>query len=227
MFEQANGGTLLLDEISAMPYDLQSKLLRVLQEDYIRRVGGMKDIPINVRIIATVNEPPEELIARGSLRKDLFYRLNVVNIKIPALRERLDDIPILAEKFLEKYNKRFGKEIWMMSDGAVKKLSHYDYPGNVRELENIIEQAVSMAENEHVLTEKILAMPGSFRKSKVPMAEYEKNIPLDKYINEIEAKIIRDTLMDTGGNISRAAEQMQIKRQTLQHKMRKYNIMGR
>ena len=227
MFEQANGGTLLLDEISAMPYDLQSKLLRVLQEDYIRRVGGMKDIPINVRIIATVNEPPEELIARGSLRKDLFYRLNVVNIKIPALRERLDDIPILAEKFLEKYNKRFGKEIWMMSDGAVKKLSHYDYPGNVRELENIIEQAVSMAENEHVLTEKILAMPGSFRKSKVPMAEYEKNIPLDKYINEIEAKIIRDTLMDTGGNISRAAEHMQIKRQTLQHKMRKYNIMGR
>ena len=227
MFEQANGGTLLLDEISAMPYDLQSKLLRVLQEDYIRRVGGMKDIPINVRIIATVNEPPEELIARGSLRKDLFYRLNVVNIKIPALRERLDDIPILAEKFLEKYNKRFGKEIWMMSDGAVKKLSHYDYPGNVRELENIIEQAVSMAENDHVLTEKILAMPGSFRKSKVPMAEYEKNIPLDKYINEIEAKIIRDTLMDTGGNISRAAEQMQIKRQTLQHKMRKYNIMGR
>ena len=156
-----------------------------------------------------------------------MYRLNVVNIKIPALRERLDDIPILAEKFLEKYNKRFGKEIWMMSDGAVKKLSHYDYPGNVRELENIIEQAVSMAENEHVLTEKILAMPGSFRKSKVPMAEYEKNIPLDKYINEIEAKIIRDTLMDTGGNISRAAEQMQIKRQTLQHKIRKYNIMGR
>lgn len=101
MFEQANGGTLLLDEISAMPYDLQSKLLRVLQEDYIRRVGGMKDIPINVRIIATVNEPPEELIARGSLRKDLFYRLNVVNIKIPALRERLDDIPILAENSLK------------------------------------------------------------------------------------------------------------------------------
>ena len=132
MFEQANGGTLLLDEISAMPYDLQSKLLRVLQEDYIRRVGGMKDIPINVRIIATVNEPPEELIARGSLRKDLFYRLNVVNIKIPALRERLDDIPILAENSLKNTISDLEKEIWMMSDGAVKKLSHYDYPGNVQ-----------------------------------------------------------------------------------------------
>lgn len=227
MFEQANGGTLLLDEISAMPYDLQSKLLRVLQEDYIRRVGGMKDIPVNVRIIATVNEPPEDLISQGKLRKDLFYRLNVVNIQIPSLRERPDDIPVLAEKFLEKYNKRFGKEIWMLSDGAIRKLTHYDYPGNVRELENIIEQAVSMGENEHVLTEKNLAMPGSTRKARISVAEYEKNIPLDKYINEIEARIIRDALIDTGGNISKAAEQMQIKRQTLQHKMKKYNIMGK
>ncbi|MEE0796454.1 MAG: sigma 54-interacting transcriptional regulator, partial [Anaerovoracaceae bacterium] len=224
---QANGGTLLLDEISAMPYDLQSKLLRVLQEDYIRRVGGMKDIPVNVRIIATVNEPPEDLISQGKLRKDLFYRLNVVNIQIPSLRERPDDIPVLAEKFLEKYNKRFGKEIWMLSDGAIRKLTHYDYPGNVRELENIIEQAVSMGENEHVLTEKNLTMPGSTRKARISVAEYEKNIPLDKYINEIEARIIRDALIDTGGNISKAAEQMQIKRQTLQHKMKKYNIMGK
>ena len=106
LFEQANGGTLLLDEISAMPYDLQSKLLRVLQEDYIRRVGGTRDIPVNVRIIATVNEPPEDLIAQGKLRKDLFYRLNVINIQIPALRERPDDIPLLAERLLEKYNKK-------------------------------------------------------------------------------------------------------------------------
>lgn len=227
LFEQANGGTLLLDEISAMPYDLQSKLLRVLQEDYIRRVGGMSDIPINVRIIATVNEPPEELIAQGKLRKDLFYRLNVINIQIPALRERIEDIPVLAERLLEKYNKRFEKEIWMISDGAVKKLQSYDYPGNVRELENIIEQAVSMGDNEHVLTEKNLFMPTDFRKAKMTTVEYEKNIPLDKYLDDIEAKIIRNALIESGGNISRAAEGLQLKRQTLQHKLKKYNLTGK
>lgn len=227
LFEQANGGTLLLDEISAMPYDLQSKLLRVLQEDYIRRVGGTRDIPINVRIIATVNEPPEDLISKGKLRKDLFYRLNVVNIEIPALRERPDDIPRLAEKFLQKYNERFDKEIWMLADGTVKKLINYDYPGNVRELENIIEQAVSMGENEHVLTEKSLAMPRNARKSKAPAIGYEKNTPLDKYMEEVEIKIIRDALLDSSGNISKAAELLQIKRQTLQHKLKKYNIVGK
>ena len=224
LFEQANGGTLLLDEISAMPYDLQSKLLRVLQEDYIRRVGGTRDIPVNVRIIATVNEPPEDLIAQGKLRKDLFYRLNVINIQIPALRERPDDIPLLADRLLEKYNKKFEKEIWMLSEGAVKKLKNYDYPGNVRELENIIEQAVSMGDNEHVLTEKNLAMPTAARKGRIPAPEYEKSIPLDKYMDELEAKIIKSALIEAGGNISRAAEQLQIKRQTLQHKLKRYNL---
>ncbi len=226
LFEQANGGTLLLDEISAMPYDLQSKLLRVLQESYIRRVGGAKDIPINVRIIATVNEPPEDLIECGKLRKDLFYRLNVINISIPSLKERLDDIPLLTERFLEKHNKRFGKEIWMVSDGAIKRLQHYDYPGNVRELENIIEQAVSMADKEHVLTEKILNMPTAIRKIKEPQISYTSQQPLDKYLAAVEARIIRDTIIRANGNISKAAEELQIKRQTLQHKLKKYHITG-
>lgn len=224
LFEQANGGTLLLDEISAMPYDLQSKLLRVLQEDYIRRVGGMKDIPVNVRIIATVNEPPEELIAQGKLRKDLYYRLNVVNISIPPLRERKDDVAILADKFLEKYNKRFEKEVWMVSDEAVEKLKAYDYPGNVRELENIIEQAVSMADKEHVLTEKSLALPSAMRKTKQPERAYDAGQPLDEYLEEVEYRIIEDALLESGGNISRAASKLKIKRQTLQHKLKKYEI---
>ena len=126
LFEQANGGTLLLDEISAMPYELQSKLLRVLQEDYIRRVGGTKDIPIDVRIIATVNEPAEKLIEEGKLRKDLYYRLNVVGLIIPDLSSRKDDIPVLVERFLEKHDKVFGKELWMVSDRAMKKLMEYN-----------------------------------------------------------------------------------------------------
>lgn len=226
LFEQADGGTLLLDEISAMPYDLQSKLLRVLQEDYIRRVGGMRDIPVNVRIIATVNEPPEELMERGKLRKDLFYRLNVINIQIPALRNRPDDIPRLAERFLEKYNKKFDKQIWMLSDGAIKKLKGYDYPGNVRELENIIEQAVSMADNEHVLTEKNLFMPMPVKKGRFRPEDYEGGLPLSKYLDEIEAKVIKAAMVEYGGNITKAAEHLQIKRQTLQHKLKKYGLSG-
>ena len=227
LFEQANGGTLLLDEISAMPYDLQSKLLRVLQEGYIRRVGGTKDRPVNVRIISTVNESPEELMEQGKLRKDLYYRLNVINISIPPLRERLDDIPVLTDIFLEKHNKRFGKELWMVTDGAIKKLQHYDYPGNVRELENIIEQAVSMADKEHVLSEKILNMPGAARKARSLQVSYDTTQPLDEYLAAVEAKIIRDAIVAANGNISKAAENLKIKRQTLQHKLKKYHISGK
>ncbi len=224
LFEQASGGTLLLDEISAMPYDLQSKLLRVLQESYIRRVGGSRDIPIDVRIIATVNEAPEELIAKGLLRKDLYYRLNVINISIPPLRERVDDIVPLSEKFLDKYNRRYNKQVWMLSDGAAQKLRAYDYPGNVRELENIIEQAVSMADNEHVLTEKHLSMPEEVVPMQEPTTRYDQTMPLDKYLSSVEKQIIADEMVRAKGNISKAAAALSIKRQTLQHKLRKYDI---
>ena len=226
LFEQANGGTLLLDEISAMPYDLQSKLLRVLQENYIRRVGGTKDIPVDVRIIATVNESPEDLMAHGKLRKDLYYRLNIVNISIPPLRERPGDVNVLAERFLEKHNKRFNKEIWMISDGAAKRLRSHEYPGNVRELENIIEQAVSMADREHVLTEKLLSMPGSTKKHRPAAVKYDSQVPLDQYMAEVERQIIKEAMVNANGNISKAAEVLQIKRQTLQHKLKKYHLMG-
>lgn len=223
LFEQANGGTVLLDEISAMPYDLQSKLLRVLQESYIRRIGGSKDIPIDVRIIATVNEPPEELMAKGLLRKDLYYRLNVINLSIPPLRERMDDIELLANRFADKFNKRFNKELWMISDGALKQLQSYDYPGNVRELENIMEQAISMAENEHVLTGKHLSMPNHVI-NKEPVIRREDDMPLDAYMEAVEKQLIANEMVRFNGNISRAADALKIKRQTLQHKLKKYGI---
>ncbi|MBP3758621.1 MAG: sigma 54-interacting transcriptional regulator [Firmicutes bacterium] len=223
LFEQANGGTVLLDEISAMPYDLQSKLLRVLQESYIRRIGGSRDIPIDVRIIATVNEPPEELMARGLLRKDLYYRLNVINLSIPPLRERMDDIELLANRFADKFNKRFNKELWMISDGALKQLQSYDYPGNVRELENIMEQAISMAENEHVLTGKHLSMPNRIV-NKEPVIRREDDVPLDAYMEAVEKQLIANEMIRFNGNISRAADALKIKRQTLQHKLKKYGI---
>ena len=223
LFEQASGGTLLLDEISAMPYDLQSKLLRVLQESYIRRIGGSKDIPIDVRIIATVNESPAELMEKGLLRKDLYYRLNVINISIPPLRERKDDIELMAEKFMEKYDTRFDKKVWMISDKALKKLRAYDYPGNVRELENIIEQAVSMADNEHVLTDKLLNMPEN-RVVGEPPLRYNEGMALDEYLDSLEEQIIASEMLKANGNISKAAEALKIRRQTLQHKLKKFGI---
>lgn len=225
LFEQANGGTLLLDEISAMPYELQSKLLRVLQEDYIRRVGGTKDIPINVRIIATVNEDPQNLIASGRLRQDLYYRMNIIELRIPPLRERKDDIPSLVDTFIEKHNKRFNKEIWMLSDKAMAKLKRHDYPGNVRELENIIMGAISMVEREHVLTENLLTFRETteHQNRKTTDFQWDKQ-SMEEYLEGIEAEIIKTAMAENSGNISRAAKQLSLKRQTLQHKLKKYNL---
>lgn len=223
LFEQADGGTLLLDELNSMPIELQGKLLRVLQEDYIRRVGGTKDIPIDVRLIATLNENPETLIEKGVLRKDLYYRLAIISIDIPPLRDRREDILLLAEKFLEKHNKKQEKQVWMISDQAKSKLLDYDYPGNVRELENIIMAAISMTEDEHVLLEKNLIM-GSGRRAPEHGTYEMGEEGMDEYLARIEKNLIEDTLSMHNRNISKAAEHLKIKRQTLQHKMKKYGI---
>lgn len=220
LFEQADGGTLLLDEISAMPYDLQSKLLRVLQEDYVRRIGGSKDIPTDVRIIATINEPADRLMERGKLRKDLYYRLNIIPINLPPLRERRDDILLLAEKFLDKHNRRNGKEVWMISDAAKAKLMDYSYPGNIRELENIIMAGVSMIDGEHVLTEDQLSIVKPSEDRPVGL-EKTKELGLSGYLESVETILIEEALFLCDGNISHAADLLKIKRQTLQHKLKK------
>ena len=220
LFEQADGGTLLLDEISAMPYTLQSKLLRVLQENYIRRIGGTKDIPIDVRIIATLNEDPAMLIEKGQLRKDLYYRLKIIELSIPPLRERQDDIPILAESFLDKYNKKFNKEIWMLSDKAKSRLLSYDYPGNIRELENIIMSAVALSSIEHVLSEDSIDIPEKLVDLNIPYNLTD--VTLDEYIETVEKKIVKTALTNNGGNISKTAKQLGLQRQTLQYKLRQW-----
>lgn len=223
LFEQANGGTLLLDEVSAMPYVLQGKLLRVLQEQYIRRVGGQKDIPIDVRIIATINEPAEDLIARGKLRKDLFYRLNVIGINLIPLRERKDDILLLAEKFIEKHSKMNNKEIWSLSERAKEKLLNYSYPGNVRELENIIVSALLMVDEENILSEEFLFINEVGKP--LPKQHNIKDKGLDDYMGTIEKEIIKAALETNSFNISKTAEQLKLKRQTLQHKIKRYQII--
>ncbi len=226
LFEQAHGGTLLLDEISAMPYELQSKLLRVLQEKYIRRVGGSKDILVDVRIIATVNEPPQELIQRGALRPDLYYRLNVIGVDLPPLRERKGDIPILADRFIRKYNEEYGREIWMIAEPALEKLKNYDYPGNVRELENIIMSAVSLAEDEHVLTDRDISIRPTYREGDPAISEFSpEEESLAEYLSRIEQTVIRQYLAGNGGNVTRTARELGMIRQNLQHKLKKYELV--
>lgn len=234
LFEQADGGTLLLDEINTMPYELQGKLLRVLQEDYIRRVGGTKDIPIDVRIIATMNERAQDLIASGKLRKDLYYRLNIIGIYMVPLRDRKDDIGLLAEKFIKKYNDKYKKQVAGLTPKAKEKLYFYDYPGNVRELENLIMAAVSMAENNEALTEKHILIHHSqedrqYERSKDQFPEEirgynQEEMGLDEFLNRKEEELIREALKKTQGNISQAANYLKIKRQTLQHKMKKFKL---
>ena len=222
LFEQADGGTLLLDEVHTMPPNLQVKLLRVLQENYIRRVGGTKDIPVDVRIIATVNEPPEQLIAEGRMRRDLYYRIAVLRIAIPPLRARRGDIVLLAEKFMDKYNEKYDRQAWMLSEGAREKLLSYDYPGNVRELENIIMSAMSLLDRgDHVIEADDLVI--SRRKSLPAVELYGLGEGgLSEYIARVEQEMIESALLASGGNISRAADHLKIKRQTLQHKIKKY-----
>ncbi len=224
LFEQANGGTLLLDEINSMPYELQAKLLRVLQENYIRRVGGTYDIPIDVRIISTSNESPEEILQNGKIRKDLYYRINVIQLNVPPLRVRQEDILLLANKFINKYNERFNKEILTISKEAQDYLLKYEYPGNVRELENIIMSAISMAEDSDKILNKshftIFDSDNNFEAKEKDIGDKG----LDEYLGNLEKRIIIKALNNNNYNITKSAEELKIKRQTLQHKMKKYNI---
>ena len=208
-----------------MPIGLQGKLLRVLQEENLRRVGGVEDIPVDVRIIATINEPVDKLIESGALRKDLYFRLGIVNLAIPPLRDRKSDIPILIEEFLKEYNERFGKEVWMVSDQAMQKLMAHDYPGNVRELQNIIMSAVSMADDEHVLTEEDIEIGGGQKGENPQINGFAAgDETLAEYLEDIEKTLINEHLMANGGNVSQTARDLGMLRQNLQHKIKKYGI---
>lgn len=225
LFEQANKGTLLLDEINSMPMHLQAKLLRVLQEGYVRRVGGTKDIPVDVRVIATTNESPHEILTNGKIRKDLYYRLNVIYIEIPPLRDRGSDILLLSNKFIEKYNKKLNKNIKFISDDAVRVLTNHYWQGNVRELENTIYSSMSMMDNEEVLTTDMINI--NEYKARSAKNSYTIDIeakPLDLIIEDIEEQYIHQALDKAYDNVTRAAAILGIGRQNLQYKMKKYNI---
>ncbi len=228
LFEQANGGTLFLDELNSMGLPLQAKLLRVLQEGYIRRVGGLKDIHIDVKIIAATNEDPLEAIKRGDLRKDLYYRINVINIRIPPLRERKEDIKLLVDHFIKYYNKLLKKDIWMISEELIEAFMNYTWPGNVRELQNYIESAMNIIDEDHVIKREHLpshfetALLDSFNMDRD--IDFEKIEKLDKYLEGIEKRIIAKCLSKNRNNITKTSRELGVSRQRLQYKIKKYGI---
>lgn len=218
----------MLDEINSMSLPLQAKLLRVLQEGYIRRIGGTKDIPVDVRIIATTNENPLDSINKGTLRKDLYYRLNVIYIPIPPLRERKEDIEILCNHFINKYNPLLNKNIKFISTDVIDAFNKYSWPGNIRELENFIEGAMNMAPtNERELKrEYFVSLPINEPNHSLGanILTKLKEQPLPDILGEMEKDIILNILRDNNFNITYAAKVLGIKRQTLQHKIKKYNL---
>lgn len=228
MFEVADGGTLFLDEVGELPVSIQVKLLRAIQERVIRRVGAVEDTSVNVRIIAATNRDLQEMVANGSFRQDLFYRLNVINIESPPLRERTDDIPLLANHFLQKYNQRLGKSIGGISVEAMDLLKKYDYPGNVRELENIIERTVALEGGATILPESLPPFVNTPSGRKMASSQEiqvtEEGLDLDKVMGQIEKEILIKAIHAAGGVKKRAAKLLNITFRSMRYRVEKYNL---
>jgi arginine utilization regulatory protein len=220
--------SILLDEVNSLEPYLQSKLLRVLQEGYIRPIGGTKSIDIDVRIIATLNEEPAKLIESGKLRKDFYYRLCVMRINIPPLRDRIDDIPIFVDKLIEKYNNILYKNIRGIDEVMMKKLQEYNWPGNIRELTNVIESAINMADYNSILTENYfdfrIANDNCTNNQDI-ITNNESSFHLENYMSDIEKSIIEKILKKNDFNVSKAARELSISRQNLQYKIKIHKLM--
>ncbi len=224
-FEQANGGTIFLDEVGELSQDAQVKLLRALGEREISRVGGTKTVPIDVRVIAATNKDLEAEVSRGSFREDLYFRLAVLSIALPPLRERAEDIPLLAEHFVRKYATELGKGLLGFTPGAVRRLAGYAWPGNVRELENVVYEAMVMAEGEWVTD---AALPVRLRPAAASADSGTEPAtlpfgPLKEAVQSVagarERALILEALRQAGGNRTRAARILGISRKTLFNKM--------
>jgi two-component system response regulator AtoC len=221
LFELAGSGTLFLDEIGEMPQVLQVKLLRVLQDRMIRRLGGTRDIPINARILSATNRDLEARVAEGLFREDLFYRLNVIRLAIPPLRDRKEDIPLLTEHLLPRLCGRLNCGGRKISAGALRKLMEYSFPGNVRELENILERAVIYSREGLIREEDIEGGPRPESPGPVPAAEGGAGTLL---LRSAERELIEKALEEHGGNRTRAAEALGISRRTIIYKIKEYGL---
>ena len=212
-FEIADGGTIMLDEIGEMPIDMQTKLLRVIEEGVISRIGGTKQIPINVRIIAASNKNLIQEVEKGNFRLDLYYRLNVLPIHLPALRERRGDIPAIASHFMKSISKRLNKKEVALNDEIIQRLVQYDWPGNIRELENVIERMINMQ-----------SLPAEFTVNSSTDTAFAKDAEECINLELNEKRLINKALMKHKGNITLAARTLGISRNTLYRKMEKYRI---
>ena len=215
MFQMANKGTIFLDEISDMSLRMQAKILRVLQERSFYPLGSTRAIQVDVRILTATNKDLEKMIQEGTFREDLYYRLNVISILVPPLRERKEDIPLLVQHFLFKYNNIHGRNVKSISPQVMDELCEYNWPGNVRELENIVERAVIFSRGKIILLEDL---PSHMR------AAFPRKISSSPSLEEAEKKLILDALRTTGGNQSKASQLLGIHRNTLSRKLKKYGI---
>jgi DNA-binding NtrC family response regulator len=221
-FEIAHGGTIFLDEVGDIPQSIQVKLLRVLQEHQFERVGGTDKIEVDVRIIAATNKNLEQKIKDGTFREDLYYRLNVVSIKIPPLRERREDILPMIESFIEKYCKENDKAKLEISKEAADVLMKYNYPGNVRELENIIERAVVLTRGKVIMLNDLPMNIKGFKEERALPALSEGT--LTKRVEVLEKQLIFDALQESGGNQTKAGKLLGLTERNLRYKLKKYNI---
>jgi len=230
LFEVANGGTIFLDEISEMTLAMQVKLLRVLQERCLRPVGGTNEIPIDVRVIAATNKSLDDLVAENLFREDLYYRLSVIPVEVPPLRERREDIPLLANHFLKKYAPAAGKSILRISQDALKLLCSYEWPGNVRQLENTVERAVALEETSELRVElpterpkaraAAAAVGGSIGVPFIP----NEGLDMERYVADLEKGMILHALKQSNGVQTRAAELLKLSYRSFRHLLKKYDI---
>lgn len=226
LFEQADGGTLLLDEINSMNMGLQAKLLRVLQEGTVRRVGGSTEIPVDVRVLSNTNIPPYQAMEENKLRRDLFYRLGVVNITIPPLRERKEDIPLLVKTFIMRCNEKLERNIRDADPQVLELFYAYDWPGNIRELQHAVEHAMNVLPDEYsmITAEYIPEHIGGSARQNMQTEPAKQKDSLGSTIEGIEYNTICRVLKETGGNISESARMLQMSRQKLQYRIKRYHI---
>lgn len=228
LFEAADGGTIFLDEVGELPLSIQVKLLRVIQERVIRRVGSVDDTNVNVRIIAATNRNLEDMVKDKSFREDLYFRLNVINIHAPSLRERPEDIEILIKHFLKKYNERLSKGITGISTEALQQLVKYNYPGNVRELENIIERTVALEAGNMVLPESLppfVNTPSGRKMASSHEIEIsEDGLDLDKVLGQIEKELLVKAIHASNGVKKRAAKLLGITFRSMRYRVEKHRL---
>ena len=222
-FEAADGGTLFLDEVGDMPLDTQAKLLRALQEREFARVGGNRPVRVDVRVIAATNQDLESAVAEGRFREDLYYRLKVVEISLPALSERREDIPLLVDHFLAEAAERFGRPVRLLSAGALRAAMEHPWRGNVRELRSALERALLLSTGPEIEADDLMGLPIAERSARGTSATNFRDAK-EEVVREFESRFLADALRESGGNITRAAERIGMHRQSFQQKMRELGL---